>query len=324
MFCQLLARFEVPSEEAQLTEQFNLWFYKHEIGDSITVGTQAEIRTRIHCLFCRFVQSVIVARESAGCDDSALCVAKLAGGGGFRLDMSFPSERSVMPLGERFLFVGASAQAGAECGRLVDPNGLDYGMIRNWLAICERLHQDVCPIPDRWKTRQMRAPSRLRVMDVLENCLVDIPWQWKYVALSYVWGSAQPPKLIKAELPSLMRPGALANIRSNAPRTIQDVMDFTSRMGIQYLWFDSLCLVQDDPGDLDRGIRNMDIVYESAYFTLIAASGPGADSGLHGVRRASRGSRQDLISVKPGLDMLRVKSLDEHLGNSVWASRGWT
>ena len=285
------------------------------------MGTWGEIRTRIHCLFCRFLRDLAGSYRSHD-DDSALCTALVDRGlEGFSL---YVAGDYLTGNSGRIIPVGRSAQAGAHCGRLVDPSGLDYSMIKNWLTLCEHLHQDACPISSRLREQRALRLPRLRVVDVLKDCLVDIPLQQKYVALSYVWGSAQLPKLVKAELPSLIKHGALKDIRLNAPRTIQDAMEFTSRMGVQYLWFDSLCLVQDDPGDLDRGIKNMDIVYESAYFTVIAACGDTADSGLAGMGQTPRNCTQVLGSIKPGLDLLWVVPLDDHLNRAVWGSRGWT
>ena len=108
------------------------------------------------------------------------------------------------------------------------------------------------------------------------------------------------------------------------PNTLRDAMTLTAGLGLRYLWFDSLCLVQDDPADFMRGIMNMDLVYEYSYVSVIAAHGDGAESGLPGVGQTPRQGRQDTELLKPGMEIMRVHSLDEHLNKSVWASRGWT
>ena len=108
------------------------------------------------------------------------------------------------------------------------------------------------------------------------------------------------------------------------PKTIQNAMILVKELGLRYLWFDSLCLIQDDIDDLKNGIMNMDAVYESAWFTIIAAQGSTAATGLPGVSQFPRELKQEIIPVKPGMRFLHVRSLDHHLNRTVYASRGWT
>jgi len=47
----------------------------------------------------------------------------------------------------------------------------------------------------------------------------------------------------------------------------------TGAIGLQYLWIDSLCIVQDDQDDKDIQIANMGNVYLNAYMTIATDSG---------------------------------------------------
>jgi hypothetical protein len=62
------------------------------------------------------------------------------------------------------------------------------------------------------------------------------------------------------------------------PKTFQDAIIFTRALGINYLWIDSLCIVQDDLEDWRHEAAKMADIYESCYFTL-AATHSHSDSG---------------------------------------------
>ncbi|KAK0645793.1 hypothetical protein B0T16DRAFT_146810 [Cercophora newfieldiana] len=75
----------------------------------------------------------------------------------------------------------------------------------------------------------------------------------RYVALSYVWGDAHSLKTTKWNVGQLQQDGALRMWQHFIPRVIGDTMDFTKRLGVRYLWVDSLCIVQDDE-NLRQGV----------------------------------------------------------------------
>ncbi|KAF2825908.1 hypothetical protein CC86DRAFT_382882 [Ophiobolus disseminans] len=52
-----------------------------------------------------------------------------------------------------------------------------------------------------------------------------------------------------------------------------DAVVITGALGLQYLWIDSLCIVQDDQDDKDIQIGNMGNVYLNSYLTIAADSG---------------------------------------------------
>ncbi|KAI0655260.1 heterokaryon incompatibility protein-domain-containing protein [Cubamyces menziesii] len=106
-----------------------------------------------------------------------------------------------------------------------------------------------------------------------------------YVALSYVWGGEQPHRTTEANLSSYM-----AGINpSNLPQTIRDAIYVTHKLGVGYLWIDSLCIIQDSPQDKHRELASMCDVYRRAYLTIDAAS----------AERASDGFLQDRPPLEP-------------------------
>ncbi|OBT86755.1 hypothetical protein VE02_04233 [Pseudogymnoascus sp. 03VT05] len=64
------------------------------------------------------------------------------------------------------------------------------------------------------------------------------------------------------------------------PRTFRDAINITRELGLQYIWIDSLCIVQDSPEDWTFEVSYMTDVYRNAYVTLAADMAHNSDAGL--------------------------------------------
>lgn len=104
-----------------------------------------------------------------------------------------------------------------------------------------------------------------------------------YVALSYCWGDSRHLQTIKATFLTFQK---LIPTKC-MPKTFKDAIFVTYNLGIQYLWIDNLCIIQDDPVDLCENINHMGSIYRDAIFSIFAAAAPNADRGLF-VNRDSR------------------------------------
>ncbi|RSL84307.1 hypothetical protein CEP51_004013 [Fusarium floridanum] len=218
---------------------------------------------------------------------------------------------------------------GIEIGRcLLKPTTeplMDIPRILRWILQCEHGHGDLCQLsPHSTFAHAFRGMSFLRLIDVQNNCLVEINHFTKYVALSYVWGVVDNFRLTKANRPALLKPGSLDKVFRVLPETVADAITLVRRLGSQYLWVDALCLMQNDTDDLDRGVNAMDLIYERAWLTIVAACGHDANTRLPGVRLGTRMGASNTVEVKPGLTMGVVIGLDALLERSVYGSRGWT
>jgi hypothetical protein len=67
---------------------------------------------------------------------------------------------------------------------------------------------------------------------------------------------------------------------SQIPRTVQDALLFTEKIGESYLWVDALCIVQDDHANTQVEIARMATIYDSAFLTLVAADATDGDCTL--------------------------------------------
>jgi hypothetical protein len=97
-----------------------------------------------------------------------------------------------------------------------------------------------------------------------------------YLALSYCWGTSQTMTTSKATL-TLRRAGIEFQ---DMPRTFQEAILLTHKFGLQYLWIDALCIIQDDARDWAIESEKMDSVYRDAYFTIAADVGSDSNSGF--------------------------------------------
>ncbi|KAH8681658.1 hypothetical protein BX600DRAFT_447091, partial [Xylariales sp. PMI_506] len=121
-----------------------------------------------------------------------------------------------------------------------------------------------------------------------------------------------------------MVPGSLDDVLRHMPRTIQDAIALTRGLKQRYLWVDSLCLLQNDRHDLDEGVEVMDLVYEKALLTIVAACGHDSNSGLPGVRPGTRNAENGTVEVLPGVYLGIYCMLDRLFNRTSHASRAWT
>jgi hypothetical protein len=63
-------------------------------------------------------------------------------------------------------------------------------------------------------------------------------------------------------------------------KTMQEAMKTTLRLGYQYLWIDSLCIIQDSRADWDREAAVMDQVYARSICTIAATGAAKGSEGL--------------------------------------------
>jgi len=72
---------------------------------------------------------------------------------------------------------------------------------------------------------------------------------------------------------------------SALPQTIQDAASYTRRLGVKYLWIDSLCIVQDSVDDKRQEIAKMASIYQNAFVTIAATNASRCVDGFLSKRR---------------------------------------
>ena len=79
--------------------------------------------------------------------------------------------------------------------------------------------------------------------------------------------------------------------------------------------------MQDTP-DKHTQIQQMDLIYQSAAFCIVAAAGRDGHAGLPGVSRL-RATRQRIINLGYAWLANKIPPIDQSLAQTFWQSRGW-
>lgn len=75
------------------------------------------------------------------------------------------------------------------------------------------------------------------------------------------------------------------------PKTFQHAMDFACRLGVRYIWIDSLCILQDSQRDWLYQSAQMDQVYNNSLCNISATAASNSSKGLY----VDRGSKQQWV-----------------------------
>lgn len=207
----------------------------------------------------------------------------------------------------------------------------------NWLESCLSQH-NACNVEAR---KESWYPTRLLDLGV-ENATVDDvrlivtatePPAGRYATLSHCWGSAQFIQLNRSTFNQL-RGGIHVN---EMPKTFSDAVQVTRRLGIRYLWIDSLCIFQDkdDLSDWLAEAALMHKVYSYSFCNISAAAAADSSEGLFFSRDPRLSSTSDVNVCVRGVEGfgLGVEYIDCNITNlAFWINnvsqcplnrRGW-
>ena len=144
----------------------------------------------------------------------------------------------------------------------------------NVLATAKAYIEDCVNNHERCRSLEDRIPLPTRLIDCSDPLCPriietkDLDTCDPYIALSYVWGEAQPHRTTTDNLPSYMKSMDIALL----PQTIRDTIRITHTLGVRYLWIDSLCIIQDSREDKHRELTKMRDVYLHALLTIDAGN----------------------------------------------------
>ncbi|OAL51539.1 HET-domain-containing protein [Pyrenochaeta sp. DS3sAY3a] len=142
-----------------------------------------------------------------------------------------------------------------------------WSLTKNWLEVCDNSHQSCA------KSRLESRYSPTRVIDITPGQpprLIAVGASTKpfrYTTLSHCWGSSLHLSLLSTNIDTLQ----MAIPSSGLSKTFQDAIEVTRRLQINYLWIDSLCIMQDSKQDWMEQSAKMALVYSNAYCNIAAA-----------------------------------------------------
>ncbi|KAF9456170.1 heterokaryon incompatibility protein-domain-containing protein [Collybia nuda] len=103
----------------------------------------------------------------------------------------------------------------------------------------------------------------------------NIPIRPEYLTLSHRWGKSSILQLTTKNLASLLSEIPLSSL----PKTFQDAILITRRLGYRYIWIDSLCIIQDSREHWEQESAIMGDVYGHSVCTIAALGATNGDSG---------------------------------------------
>ncbi|KAH8656012.1 heterokaryon incompatibility protein-domain-containing protein [Tricladium varicosporioides] len=156
-----------------------------------------------------------------------------------------------------------------------------FKIASEWLQTCLDTH-DKCP--------KQLSPLPSRVVDVGSDSIDPFlhisqgessPW----LALSHCWGQQQTLTTTSKTLETFSQSIPMSDL----PETFKDAILITRRLGYQYIWIDSLCIIQDSLQDWESESKKMAMIYQNAAATICADA---ADGDHQGIFKATGSTRQ--------------------------------
>jgi len=92
----------------------------------------------------------------------------------------------------------------------------------------------------------------------------------KYSTLSHCWGNEQPLTTTTTTLHSRK----MRIDWETLPKTFQDAIIISASLDVNYIWIDSLCILQDDKTDWASESVKMGLIYQNSWLTIAAAAAP--------------------------------------------------
>ena len=175
-------------------------------------------------------------------------------------------------------------------GTVIDPDPLSsksLKLIQKWIKACESFHQHCrreCYSDSESSAGSSHVPLPSRIIDVdssdgskIRVCNGFGKYA-NYVALSHRW--------VCGPMPQWVTTNAVLKSRENwfpvktLLKSVVDAVQVTQKLGVRYLWVDSLCIIQDSLEDWEVESSRMAQVYANAHLTLFADCGRDDDYGF--------------------------------------------
>ncbi|CEF74397.1 unnamed protein product [Fusarium graminearum] len=206
---------------------------------------------------------------------------------------------------------------------------IHFDIVRSWLDHCNQHHQ-TCKREPTWGSstslgETKRLPTRVIAVNGIGDGQVHLlkttpTHNGRWVALSHQWGSGEQFRTLTTNLQEHIAGIELANL----PRTFRDAVILTRAIGCQYLWIDSICIIQGPDGDFQQEAKRMERVYSGAYCVLAASRRPGHDAGFLQDRNGGRGiSLRAKKDSGPFLIREIIDNFQNHVLDGPLSGRGW-
>ncbi|KAF8847386.1 HET-domain-containing protein [Acephala macrosclerotiorum] len=161
-----------------------------------------------------------------------------------------------------------------------------FRVLREWLQACDGDASHTCHSRAQGflPTRVLDVGSQKNSNHLRLHCHNrNIRTPGKYIALSHRWGDPKHHRQFSTTRSNISDFEKSISYE-RLPKTFQDAITVTRNLGVQFLWIDSLCIVQDDPEDWKIESGRMESVFSAAYCTIAATCANGSSDGFLKVR----------------------------------------
>ncbi|PQE06786.1 heterokaryon incompatibility protein [Rutstroemia sp. NJR-2017a BBW] len=143
---------------------------------------------------------------------------------------------------------------------------------QEWISSCVTEHHECT-------SEQSALPKRLLSVGTTETDeikVVSVEHPVIYAALSYCWGHSTRFETTAANKIFHMRAIAMSNL----PRTFRDAITVTRCLGMKHIWIDALCIIQDDPIDVEEECSKMGAIFGGCKLAIIATQAQDSNAGF--------------------------------------------
>lgn len=195
-----------------------------------------------------------------------------------------------------------------------------FNIIRQCLSDCDANHfecrpQVLGPLP----TRLIHLGAK--VSDPITLCETQPTDNLEYVALSHSWGKGPHFGTYLSNIEALRKKIDFQEL----PAMFQDAIVTTRELGFQYLWVDSICIIQGEGGNFESESKRMGDIFSSAFCVIAASSADGQHDSFLGRQNEDR---ECLVFEHAGLPQLYVSRFMDDFNKDVLEAplnkSGWT
>lgn len=191
---------------------------------------------------------------------------------------------------------------------------------KKWLSECRSSHFNCSSIKKHYLPSRVIdvGPSDGSIAPRLHESAGEVG---EWATLSHCWGKYVPKMLTSASFDDLIQSIPITTLSKN----FQDAIKVTRFLGIQYLWIDSLCIIQDSMEDWLRESARMGEIYKNSILTIAATNAEDGTTGflrkrLAEVRCQMQGKRKQMVPVyiRPRIDWYCFPEIVGPLTQRAW------
>lgn len=158
-----------------------------------------------------------------------------------------------------------------------------FDIVRQCLRDCDAEHPECRPqnagtLPTRLIHLGSQKDSGIKLYKSQPADKID------YVALSHPWGREPHFCTTLDNVDAYRRSIGFEEL----PLMFQHAVITTRELGLEYLWIDSICIIQGQGGDFDQEAKRMEDVFSSAFCVIAASSAYGQNDGFLNARKQQR------------------------------------